>query len=278
VLIVLYLLAVVLVLFVAAVVATHDSAGLVDAPADRADVGLPDGVLQPEDLAEVRFGMVLRGYRMSEVDDTLARVGAELAARDARIRDLEQALAEVVEPHVAEAEARWSPPNTRPAPTVTTPSVVTAEELVVPEQQVVPVPSRVPTVVRPPDQGPAAVPTAVPPVLPQPVVEEPVAEEPVAEAPVVEEPVVEVPVVEEPVAVEPVVEEPVAEEPVVEEPSAPASQQESAPPDVARFEGFDDLFPEVLAPEPAAEGTVEATDVTGEEAPPTGDGAAEERP
>lgn len=211
-LIVLYLLVVVLVLFVAAVVATHDSAGLAEAPADRADIGLPEGVLQPEDLAEVRFGMVLRGYRMAEVDETLARVGAELAARDARIRELEQALVVAAEPRVERAETPWSPPNTRPAPVVTSPSLVTADQVVVPEPQVVAVPSTTPPVVRPFEQPPAPEPEPVP--EPQPV-----------------------------------------------------------PPE---YGGLDELFPEVLAPEPAAEGATEATEITGDERAPSGDAPAQD--
>ena len=35
----------------------------------------------------------VRGYRMADVDDALGRLGAELAERDARIADLEAALA-----------------------------------------------------------------------------------------------------------------------------------------------------------------------------------------
>jgi DivIVA domain-containing protein len=110
VLIVLVLLAVAAVLFVAAVVATQEGDVLLDAPPDRADVDLPAGHVVAEDLRSVRFGMVLRGYRMSEVDDVLARLGDELAERDERIADLERALVEVVEPAVQEAEARHGAP------------------------------------------------------------------------------------------------------------------------------------------------------------------------
>ncbi|NEC75579.1 DivIVA domain-containing protein, partial [Streptomyces rochei] len=41
----------------------------------------------------LRFPLVARGYRMADVDDALGRLGAELAERDARIADLESALA-----------------------------------------------------------------------------------------------------------------------------------------------------------------------------------------
>jgi DivIVA domain-containing protein len=46
-----------------------------------------DGV-RPEDLAEVRFAVVLRGYRMDEVDRVLDDAREALAVRDERIADL----------------------------------------------------------------------------------------------------------------------------------------------------------------------------------------------
>nr|WP_229326620.1 DivIVA domain-containing protein [Streptomyces sp. UNOC14_S4] len=52
-----------------------------DRPAGRADV------------EAVRLPVALRGYRMAETDDVLDRLGAELAERDARIAELERALA-----------------------------------------------------------------------------------------------------------------------------------------------------------------------------------------
>ncbi|MEN8651106.1 DivIVA domain-containing protein [Streptomyces sp. 21So2-11] len=47
------------------------------------------------DIEALRLPLALRGYRMSDVDDVLGRVGAELAERDARIAELEVALAGV---------------------------------------------------------------------------------------------------------------------------------------------------------------------------------------
>lgn len=81
------------VLFVAASVATRDGEVLVDAPRDRADLDLPTGALQPADIGALRLGMALRGYRMSEVDDVLDRMRAELALRDARLLELQEELA-----------------------------------------------------------------------------------------------------------------------------------------------------------------------------------------
>ncbi|HYI56304.1 MAG TPA: DivIVA domain-containing protein [Microlunatus sp.] len=57
-----------------------------DLPADRALTG--------EDLQRLRFGVALRGYSMTQVDDVLDRVSGELADRDQRIADLEAQLAE----------------------------------------------------------------------------------------------------------------------------------------------------------------------------------------
>lgn len=45
------------------------------------------------DIEALRLPMVVRGYRMADVDDVLGRLGAELAERDARIAELEAALA-----------------------------------------------------------------------------------------------------------------------------------------------------------------------------------------
>ncbi|MCX0245866.1 MULTISPECIES: DivIVA domain-containing protein [Streptomyces] len=45
------------------------------------------------DVEALRLPVGLRGYRMADVDDALGRLGAELAERDARIAELESALA-----------------------------------------------------------------------------------------------------------------------------------------------------------------------------------------
>lgn len=47
------------------------------------------------DIEALRLPMAPRGYRMGDVDDVLGRLGAELAERDARIAELEAALAGV---------------------------------------------------------------------------------------------------------------------------------------------------------------------------------------
>ncbi|HEY5788180.1 MAG TPA: DivIVA domain-containing protein [Microlunatus sp.] len=57
-----------------------------DLPNDRALTG--------EDLQRLRFGVSLRGYAMSQVDDVLDRLSGELAVRDQRIAELEAQLGE----------------------------------------------------------------------------------------------------------------------------------------------------------------------------------------
>ncbi|MYV98466.1 DivIVA domain-containing protein, partial [Streptomyces sp. SID3343] len=52
-----------------------------------------DHPLTSADVDHIRFPVVFRGYRMSEVDDVLDRLTSELAARDARILELEYKLA-----------------------------------------------------------------------------------------------------------------------------------------------------------------------------------------
>jgi DivIVA domain-containing protein len=56
------------------------------------DWSTQDGV-RPQDLADVRFAVALRGYRMDEVDRVLDDTREALAARDARIADLQRVVA-----------------------------------------------------------------------------------------------------------------------------------------------------------------------------------------
>ncbi len=76
------------------VIGGGDSAPLPDAAPERLDDALPpDRPLNHADIETLRFPLAARGYRMAEVDDALGRIAAELAERDARIADLESALA-----------------------------------------------------------------------------------------------------------------------------------------------------------------------------------------
>lgn len=64
-----------------ALVASGRGEPLAPAYDDRPDTQVPTGrPLVGDDLRRARFGMVLRGYRMSEVDALLARVADQLDA------------------------------------------------------------------------------------------------------------------------------------------------------------------------------------------------------
>lgn len=115
--IVLEVLLLVAVLFAVAAVASGRGDGLAEAPRDVADIGLPaDRPLRPEDLEGVRFPMALRGYRMADVDETLDRLAAELADRDARIAALELGAGPVAAPAPAPAPAPTVPDDPAEAP------------------------------------------------------------------------------------------------------------------------------------------------------------------
>lgn len=77
-----------------AVVGGGGSAVLQDAPPERLFDPLPaTRPVARADIEALRLPMVPRGYRMTDVDEALGRLGAELAERDARIAELESALA-----------------------------------------------------------------------------------------------------------------------------------------------------------------------------------------
>jgi DivIVA domain-containing protein len=78
----------------AALVALGAGGSLPEAAPDRVGARLPQQrPLNRHDVDELRLPMAVRGYRMDEVDDVLDRLGAELAHRDARIAELEAAVA-----------------------------------------------------------------------------------------------------------------------------------------------------------------------------------------
>lgn len=51
----------------------------------------PPGPLGAADVHDVRFDQAVRGYRMAQVDEALARLGQELTERDAEIARLRDA-------------------------------------------------------------------------------------------------------------------------------------------------------------------------------------------
>ena len=64
--------------------------GLADQQLDDVVVDLPeDRALAASDVEALRLPLALRGYRMADVDQVLDRLAAEIAVRDARIRDLQ---------------------------------------------------------------------------------------------------------------------------------------------------------------------------------------------
>lgn len=87
-------LAVVVAAVTLAVVGGGESAALPEAAGERLQDPLPEHrPVNRADVETLRFPLALRGYRMVDVDDALDRLGAEIAERDARIADLESALA-----------------------------------------------------------------------------------------------------------------------------------------------------------------------------------------
>lgn len=114
---VLALLGILAVLFVAAVLSTREGPLMADAPQDAADLELPAGPLQPEDLARLRFGMAPRGYRMSEVDAVLERLAAELADRDRRLALFDAEVQGVTSTDVVQATSADLPLASAPEPT-----------------------------------------------------------------------------------------------------------------------------------------------------------------
>ncbi|WEH43646.1 DivIVA domain-containing protein [Streptomyces sp. NBC_01218] len=93
-----------------AVVGGGDRAVLQDAAPEYLTDPLPvTRPLATADLERLRLPMALRGYRMADVDEALDRVAAELAERDARIADLESALAGAHAPGASTPDPRERP-------------------------------------------------------------------------------------------------------------------------------------------------------------------------
>lgn len=112
-----------------AVVAAGRGDGLPEPVADRRPLRLPEErPLAPEALDGLGFSAALRGYRMDQVDAVLDRVREELSARDARIGELQAAVAALSAgtdtPRRAGAEG---PPAGGSGATTLDPSVVDAQ-------------------------------------------------------------------------------------------------------------------------------------------------------
>lgn len=83
-------------------------------PPGASPTRLPESGVTGADLIAVRFQLVLRGYKMSEVDWVLRRTGAELDELRARVAELEARLPESDEPaepvEAEESEPGWVKP------------------------------------------------------------------------------------------------------------------------------------------------------------------------
>jgi DivIVA domain-containing protein len=79
----LFAVLIVLVMGGVAMVASGRGGSMAPAYDDRPDLALPgDRPLTAQDLRTVRFPLAVRGYRMSDVDEVLARLATELEDRD----------------------------------------------------------------------------------------------------------------------------------------------------------------------------------------------------
>ncbi|GCE01474.1 DivIVA domain-containing protein [Embleya hyalina] len=94
------------VVLVIAAVVLGAGGSLPDAYREQPELRMPgDRPLTSADVDHIRFPVVFRGYRMSEVDLVLDRLTGELAARDARILELEYKVAGTTPVGVASAMA-----------------------------------------------------------------------------------------------------------------------------------------------------------------------------
>jgi DivIVA domain-containing protein len=79
------------VVFLLAAVVFGRGEELAPLPPGSSPTRLPAEDITGEDVHEVRFQLVLRGYKMSEVDWVMRRLGVELDELRARVADLEAA-------------------------------------------------------------------------------------------------------------------------------------------------------------------------------------------
>lgn len=110
-----------------AVLVVRDRPLIADDPVGSRALAWPPGAeVDPQDLAEVRFAVVLRGYRMDEVDRVLDDTREALAGRDARIAELQHVVAALGGASGAlEGEV---PPATAPEAPATAPEATAATE------------------------------------------------------------------------------------------------------------------------------------------------------
>lgn len=78
------------VVFLLAAVVFGRGEELAPLPPGSSPTRLPAEDITGEDLRDVRFQLVLRGYKMSEVDWVLRRLGVEIDGLRTRVAELEQ--------------------------------------------------------------------------------------------------------------------------------------------------------------------------------------------
>ncbi|HEV7824204.1 MAG TPA: DivIVA domain-containing protein [Mycobacteriales bacterium] len=95
-----------LIVFGAVAFTLGKASGLDPANPDSAPYDLPqDAEVTPADVGAVRFDVVLRGYRMDQVDAVLERLSDDLRVRDETIRALRAEVRDGRVPEPAESDA-----------------------------------------------------------------------------------------------------------------------------------------------------------------------------
>jgi DivIVA domain-containing protein len=159
-----------------------------DENVDRRDIGLPSGrQLRSDDVPRLRFGLALRGYRMSDVDAAMAQVYDALTAAEAAAG--ERSVGPAVATTASEPPMQPPQPPSPPAPVEPTPPPPPAPPPMQPEPLPRPEPplAQQPSVVQPtayPSPSSTQLPVAPEPVAPDPAAatQPPVGEPPPGEA------------------------------------------------------------------------------------------------
>lgn len=101
----LFVLVAIAIVAAVAVLVVRDAPLIRDDPSPGRPLRWPlAGAIEPADLANVRFSVALRGYRMDEVDRVLDDARAALLERDRRIAELEAGGADVEPEPVAPSD------------------------------------------------------------------------------------------------------------------------------------------------------------------------------
>jgi DivIVA domain-containing protein len=84
------------VLFAGAAFTLGQSSGMADPAPDQLPSSLPDDrPAAGDDVLALRFGVVLRGYRMAQVDEAMSRLAYDIDIRDTHIQALEDELSQL---------------------------------------------------------------------------------------------------------------------------------------------------------------------------------------